>query len=56
MVWTPGEIDDDGEEVVVCDECEGTGHSEEPEVEDDGEETGRMADCPVCSGFGRLDW
>lgn len=47
-------FDDDGEPVVVCPECEGTGRSDELiEDEDDSEIFG---DCKFCCGFGRLDW
>lgn len=54
--YKPGDLDEDGSEIAVCLECDGTDNSVEPEFDEDGEETGRMEPCPVCCGFGRLDW
>lgn len=54
--YQPGDLDEDGSEIAVCLECDGTGNSDEPELDEDGEETGAMEPCPICCGFGRLDW
>lgn len=51
-----GDIDEDGDEVIVCTECDGTGDGEEFELDDEGDETATREPCPVCCGFGRLDW
>lgn len=54
--WEFGDVDEDGHEVAVCVECDGTGGGDEPELDEDGEETGSPEPCPVCCGFGRVDW
>ncbi len=59
--YEPGDIDEDGDEVQVCPECEGSGKDSEYDPEEWGEGDERhplapIGDCPVCCGFGRLDW
>lgn len=56
--WQEGDIDEDGDEVVVCMECDGTGKGDYVSADDlePDDEDGIREDCPVCCGFGRLDW
>lgn len=54
--WNFGDIDEEGYEVAVCIACDGSGIGDHPEFDEDGEETGHNEPCPVCCGFGRLDW
>jgi len=54
-------FDEQGEPVVVCPECEGTGKGDGEEFDPDfdpleAEDEGPSAYCSVCCGFGRLDW
>lgn len=52
--------DEEDEEIVECPECDGTGVGEEDRydlsipVNHNGSQ--EKQDCPICCGFGRLDW
>ncbi len=51
---------EDGEMGAWCPECEGSGCSEQERIDYDTPVNHRgnpdCEDCPVCCGFGRLDW